>query len=570
VKNKDGEIKDLLSTGHDVTESIQMTKLLKKKRVHSERLVEAHRTELMNSKEQLKKEIERRKRIEAALRRQRAEWENTFNAIGDWVSIIDLDYRIIRTNRAVKDILGVTQEEAIGLQCYKLVHGSDRRSQDCPLHKMLKTLKREMVEIQLADGRWLLVVADPLISGNGKLLGAVHIVRDITSRKRQEEDSQKLKDQLQQIRRREATANMAGGMAHQFNNALSVITGNIGLLKMAFPDDETVNGHLEQMMGSVNRMTRLTDQLLAYGRGGKYQSASISLSYFVKSTLSMLSHTLKPSIKLETDLPDYIFKIRGDLTQMQMVLSEILSNASEAIGEGGHIFVACSNEEIPEHKAAKSSVLKPGLYACLTVEDDGAGMNERTRRHIFEPFFTTKFQGRGLGMAAVYGIVKNHDGLISVGSELGKGTTVRIYLPAIDVEEKRSKMSKSKMHNGNGTILLIEDEEIVRDVSREILEKMGYRVLEAENGKRAIDIARTFYEDIDLAILDILLPDMGGEAIYPLLMEARPNLKVIVYSGYALDEKAKQILDLGAQGFIQKPFSIDTLSEALNGLLAIN
>ena len=173
-------------------------------------------------------------------------------------------------------------------------------------------------------------------------------------------------------------------------------------------------------------------------------------------------------------------------------------------------------------------------------------------------------------MAAVYGIVKNHDGLISVNSELGKGTTVRIYLPAIEVEEKGSKMSKKKMHDGNGTILLIEDEEIVRDVSREILEKMGYRVLEAENGKRAIDIARSLDQDIDLAILDILLPDMGGEAIYPLLMDARPNLKVVVYSGYALDETAKRILSAGAQGFLQKPFSIDTLSETLNGLLAIN
>ena len=219
------------------------------------------------------------------------------------------------------------------------------------------------------------------------------------------------------------------------------------------------------------------------------------------------------------------------------------------------IRITAENKDIDEGFTKQHPGLKPGSYVCLTIEDDGKGMDEETKDGIFEPFFTTKFQGRGMGMAAVYGIVKNHDGWISVDSELGKGTTVRIYLPAIEIEVERPRKVEVEIATGNGTILMIEDEDVVIEVTKTMLERLGYRVMVAKTGKDAIHIAETFDGQLDLALLDIKLPDMEGGKVYPLIMKARPNLKVIVFSGFAIEGPARKILDAGAQDFIQKPFS---------------
>ncbi len=243
----------------------------------------------------------------------------------------------------------------------------------------------------------------------------------------------------------EAIATLAGGIAHQFNNALSVITGSLDMLALEAAGNETARSYLELMKGSTNRMAQLTSQLLAYARGGKYQARVLSLSDFVRNTLPLVMHTIAPSVQVETDLPHDIFHVKADLTQMQMVLSAVLKNASEAIEGEGRILISARNEEVDDELAAKHPGLKPGSYVCLTLEDNGKGMDEDTRSRLFEPFFTTKFQGRGLGLAAAYGIVKNHDGWISVESELGKGTAVRIYLPAVlEVEAKSLEQPKAQ------------------------------------------------------------------------------------------------------------------------------
>jgi len=252
---------------------------------------------------------------------------------------------------------------------------------------------------------------------------------------------------------------------------------------------------------------------------------------------------------------------------MQMVLTDILSNASEAIESKGWIRISAKDVDVSEGHAKGHPGLKAGRYVCIIVEDDGRGMDEETMRRVFDPFFTTKFQGRGLGMAAVYGIVKNHDGWISVDSELKKGTVVRVYLPAFETEKKEEKVPRIESAERAATILVVEDEEMVRDVIRRILERLGHRVLAAKAGKEAVEIAGTFDGDIDLAILDIKLPDMEGQRVYSLLMEARPELKVIVCSGYSIDGPAQAMMDAGAQGFIQKPFSIATVSEKLKEVL---
>ncbi len=399
--------------------------------------------------------------------------------------------------------------------------------------------------------------------------------QEIEERKQAEEALQKAHDELEKrVEKRTAELNkikaintLAGGIAHQFNNALSGITGNIDLIEMDLPDNENMAGYIRQMKGSADRMTKLTEQLLAYARGGKYQAETISLNAFVENVLPLIQHGIDHRIKIETDLLTDVLNINADPVQMQMIFSAILTNASEAIEGEGRIRISIRGAEIDDEFVKYHSALKPGYHACLEVDDNGKGMDNEIRSKIFEPFFTTKAPGRGLGMAAAYGIVKNHNGWISVYSEAGRGTVVRIYLPAIEAPAKIPATPKRALPQDSGTILLVEDEEIVRDVSRALLERLGYHVLAAVNGQEAVNIAKSYDENIDLALLDIILPDIEGKEVYPQLMEARPNLKVIVCSGYSIDGPARQILDAGAQGFIQKPFNLSALLEKLEEVL---
>ena len=384
--------------------------------------------------------------------------------------------------------------------------------------------------------------------------------RDMTERRR-------LQDQLQQAQKMDAISILAGGVAHEFNNALMGIMGNIELLKMDLPEDERRDKYFEAMKGSGHRMSRLTHQLLAYAQGGKYQPKNLKLDGFVIQTLQILQHDLGPEVRVETHFSKDISVIKADNAQMQMVLSAILANSNEGIENEGLIRITAENKYIDEDFAKQHPGFKPGSYVCLNIEDDGKGMDEETKDGIFEPFFTTKFQGRGMGMAAVYGIVKNHDGWIHVDSELGKGTKVQIYLPVSEITVEEPKKAEVEIATGSGTILMIEDEDVVIEVTQTMLERLGYRVMVAKTGKDAIHITETFDGQIDLALLDIKLPDMEGGKVYPLIMKARPDLKVIVFSGYAIEGPAQKILDAGAQDFIQKPFSLATLSEKLKEVL---
>jgi PAS domain S-box-containing protein len=476
-------------------------------------------------------------------------------------------------NEAAQDIFGIKDEPTkdISLTDYEPSWKSFRPDgtvyeslNEAPLGRAIsgEMVKNEEMLIVRKDGteRSVLSSGAPIRDDKGEVVACITIYADVTEQKH-------LEIQLQRAQRMEAIATLAGGIAHEFNNALSGVIGNIELLKMDLPYDENVRKYAEIMKISTHRMANLTNQLLAYAQGGKYQPKNIPIDTIVKNTVPIIQHGIDPAIKVETDLPADISNVEVDLTQMQMVLSAVLNNSAEAMDGKGRIRITAGDKELDEEFTRYHPGLKPGDYVCLTIEDNGKGMDEETKKRVFDPFFTTKFQGRGLAMAAAYGIVRNHDGWISLYSELGRGTVTCIFLPAVKVEEKEGKKPKTKLVKGTGTILVIEDEEIIMDVCRAMLEKLGYRVLEAKTGIKAIDIVKTFDGDIDLVILDIVLPDMNGEKVYPFLMKARPSLKVLVSSGYSIDGPAQNILDAGAQGFIQKPFSILALSERLGELL---
>ncbi len=391
---------------------------------------------------------------------------------------------------------------------------------------------------------------------------AVIVINDITLRKQME-------NRFQDARNVQAIATLAGGIAHNFNNALTGITGNIELLKMSLEEGENIRKYTEQMEKSACYMANLTSQLLSYAQGGKYQAKIISVNDIVQNTLSLIRHTIDPGIKVEKSIAENVSRIKADFTQMQMIISAIVANAQEAIEEKGIIRICVKDEVIDDYSASILDA-KPGRYVCFTVEDNGKGMEEETKNKMFDPFFTTKFHGRGLGMAAVHGIVKNHDGCISVESRPGRGTEVRFFLPAVDTKAIEGTAKSNEPKNGTCTILVIEDEEMVMDVSRKMLERLDYQVLQASNGAEAGNIAKTYNGDIDLAIMDICLPDMMGGALYPVITKARPKMKVIVSSGYNVEGPAREILDAGVQGFIQKPYSFSALSKKLNEVLCIN
>lgn len=489
------------------------------------------------------------------------------------IAVYDQNGLLVEANKSCMDIFGLS--DPVHMKGFKLIDAPN-----APPELKARLLKGETVryeapfdfdnvdEFELFERdrsgmAFLEIVITPMEGGTDRCASGYLVqIQDITRRKLAEEEKKEL-----QVQRMESIFTLAGGIAHDFNNALSGITGNIELLKMDLPNVASIDRYVEAMSNAAQRMVHLTNQLLAYARGGKYWPINISLNEFVEETLPMIQHKIAPAICVKTNLASDILNIEADMTQMHMALSAVVINAAEAIEGQGQIIIRTSNKEIDEGIAKYNPGLKPGRYNCLTVQDDGKGMDAETKRKIFEPFFTRKFQGRGLGMAAVYGIVKNHGGWISVESQLGKGTVVRIYLPAVVDKPKEMKKPKTELARGTGTILIVEDEEQVMDVTRTILKRLGYHVLTARTGMEGVNIGRSYDGDIDLAIIDIYLSDMRGDVIYKLLMKARNNLKVIICSAYTFDDSAQKILNAGAQTFIQKPFRLATLSEKVKNVL---
>ena len=417
-----------------VTQALERRKL----RLENKNLIE----ELKAANAGLARQIEEGKRTEEALQKSEERFKVLFQFAPDAYYLNDLKGIFIDGNKAAEALTGYQKEALIGRSFLEagLLSEDQLPRAAATLMKNIEgqpTGPDEFV-LKRKDGGKVIVEIKTLpieIDRENVVLG---IARDITERKRLEAwllDSHKTK----------AVVALAGGIAHEFNNALTTVMGNTQLIDdMRFPDRTIVTEHTGEIMGSCRRMADLTKQLLAYARGGKYQARVLSLSDFVEDMLPLLKPHIDPSIQLETDLPGDLFSVRVDPTQMQMVISSLVKNSSEAMKGKGRIRIKADNREIDAAFAKDHSGLNPGRYVCLTVEDDGKGMDPETVNRIFDPFFSTKFLGRGLGMAAVYGIVRNHDGWISVDAEPGRGTVVRIYLPAFEDERENVSAPPSR------------------------------------------------------------------------------------------------------------------------------
>jgi len=498
-------------------------------------------------------------------------YEFMINTSKDWHTLINRDFVYEAANKSFCAAHNITREKIVGMSLSRM--WGKRTFKNILKSKLERCFNGHEVNYQAwfdmpdIGLHYYDVTYYPYMAEDNVVTHVVVVTRNITRRKRADEAKRKLERELQQARKIEALSTLSGGIAHEFNNALMVVAGNIELLQMTDPENEAVTKFAKATNESIFRMSNLTQQLLAYAREGDVRPKAVHLSELVKSMLPRLKRGLHDQIQIETELMGRLPRINADNAQLEMILTSVVNNAAEAIDRRGRIRINTSFKEIDHDFATDHPGLMPGPYVCLSIKDDGKGMDSETLNRIFDPFYTTKFQGRGLGMSAVYGIIKNHRGYIYVDSELDKGTLVNILLPPDETPSEQVDVSETEPMVTEPTILVIDDEERVLNTIQSLIEKLGYKVLGAQSAKEAIELTNSYDGAIDLALLDIKLPDMEGGALYPIIKQARPQMKVIVCSGYSLDLGVKEILAAGAQGFLQKPFAFKTITAKLKEVL---
>ena len=353
----------------------------------------------------------------------------------------------------------------------------------------------------------------PITSNSGSIIGGVGLIEDITERKRAEEERKKLENQLNQAQKMESIGTLAGGIAHDFNNLLMGILGNASLILMQLDRSHPVFDRLKNIEDYVQRGSDLTKQLLGFARSGKYEVKPTNLAEFIYESSELFGRT-KKEIRIYRKAQEELWVVEVDRGQMEQVLLNLYVNAWQAMPGGGDLYLSAENVSLDEVDASPYPYdINPGKYVKVTVTDTGIGMNEAIKDRIFEPFFTTKEKGRGtgLGLASAYGIIKNHGGFIHVESKAGHGTSFMIYLPASNKVVENDHKTEDELQKGQETVLLIDDEEMILDVGSEMIKGLGYEVMTATGGKQGLEIYEQNRDKIDLVILDMIMPEIGGE-----------------------------------------------------------
>ncbi len=508
------------------------------------------------------RDITRRKEIEEYLHQTKKEWEDTFNAISDWVSIVDIDGRILMSNRSGKEFLDKGVHEIIGRKCHALLHHADSPIEACPITRMQKSHKRESAEILMPDGRWVLVTVDPLMDDKGTLKGGIHIVRDISEQKN-------LESLLQQTQKIEAIGTLAGGIAHDFNNILSSILGYAELSMVAAEKDSRIFKYANEILKATGRASDLIRQILTFSRQSRQELHPIRVKLLVKEALKLLRASLPATIEILQYL-EGDEKVLADSTQVHQIVMNLCTNAAQAMEEkGGILEINLTKCEKNEGEGELPSDLGPGPYLKLSVGDTGPGMGPEILKKVFEPFFTTRETGRGtgLGLSVVHGIVKSIGGEITVRSELGTGTVFNVYLPIFTEKIREIPEPADVSETGSETVLFVDDEPMLIQVYREQLEKLGYHVDAVDSGLKALELFTSDPNKYDLVITDMTMPKMTGDKLAGELLKIRPGVPVILCTGYSQQITEEKAHELGIRSFIMKPLKMKILSETIRRVL---
>jgi len=424
-----------------------------------------------------------------------------------------------------------------------------------------------------AEVRWFLSKWQPLRGREGELSGIQLIALDITDRKQAQEQERSLAEKLQQTQKLESLGVLAGGIAHDFNTLLSGILGNADLALLELPAGSPARQPLEQVLAGARRAADLTRQMLAYSGRGRFVIETVALPQVVREMGSLLEISISKKNVLRYEFGDGVPEVEVDVAQLRQVVMNLILNAAEAIGDRtGAIALRVGATDVTaadladyvlgEHVAA-------GPFVYLEVADTGCGMTPEVRARIFEPFYSTKFAGRGLGLAAVLGIVRGHHGALRITSEPGRGTTFRVLLPAAArrAAAEGQRTAGPQGWTGTGTVLVVDDEETVLATSRRMLQRMGFEVLAAGGGRRGLELAREHGPGLRAVLLDLTMPDLDGEQVCAELRRAWPELPVVISSGYAEAEVMPRFAAHGRTGFVQKPYGFDTLAAAMRTAL---
>jgi len=522
-------------------------------------------------------DITKRKKSENEIKKLSQFQEMIIDNADVWLDVLDEKSNVTIWNKAAEKISGYTKEEVIGHgKIWEWLYPDDKYREEITDKAAAIIRDGEMVKdfetiIRTKSGENKVIswYSRNLTDEDKNPIGSVDLGIDVTEKKYAEEEKKKLEEELFQAQKMESIGRLAGGIAHDFNNILTGIMGYAELLKMHFPEVDTIEGEsAEAILRNAERAADLTRQLLGFARKGKFNPVPLNINKVIKETVRISEKIFEKNIDVIYELDNQAGIIEGDKHQIEQVLTNIFINAKDAMPNGGQLKITTGNVYLDDEFRCMCGHSHPGDYVRIEITDSGIGIPEDIINNIFEPFFTTKGEreGTGLGLAIVYGIIINHHGCITVESTPGEGTKFEIYLPV----SKRSVMRKKKeteIKKGKGLVLVVDDEEDVRKLAGKMLRELGYKVITAEDGDTAVDIYEKNKNQIDLIILDIIMPGKSGVETFYMLKEINPEVKVILSSGYSQEGYASEMLNKEAHGFIQKPYKIGELSETVTGTL---
>ncbi|WP_054697469.1 PAS domain S-box protein [Desulfosarcina cetonica] len=558
-----GEITHAVVVTHDITDRKRAENGMKQANDRLERRVQERTEALEQANAQLRSEIEERKRVEKALR----DSENRYRSVSRDMPAMVCRFRpsgqLTFANLRFYQQYRITDETLAGTNIFDFFSSTERRQ----MEKRLKSLRPDKPMVtyeqrtQTPGGEtlWRQWTDRALFDDDGTPMEYQSVSIDITEQKNVER-------KLQQAQKMEAIGTLAGGIAHDFNNLLMGIQGNISLMYLSIKPHHLLYENLRSVEQLVDSGANLTRQLLGFARGGKYVVKPVNLNTVVSETAALFGRTRK-SVRIHEHLAPDIRLVAADRGQIEQVLINLYLNAWQAMSEKGDLYLSTQNVAIDEN-FVKSFKVSYGDYVRVSVTDTGRGIDPAISHRIFDPFFTTKDfgSGSGLGLASVFGIIKNHDGIVDFESEPDRGTTFSIYLPVSQEPVREPAKPPVGILKGPETILLVDDEPYILDVGAKMLKKMGYTVIKAACGEDAMTQFSQTQQRIDLVILDMIMPDIGGGEVFDQMRKIKPDVKVLLASGYSMGDAA-EIMERGCNGFIQKPFNMEKLSHAIRSVI---